>query len=209
MCSNKACGRECSCQKKSHKNNCIEEPVLNEIYQYFDLLEKRDLSETLRKIHKNTNDNEGKQIRELEKNIKEYSNKNDLLKEEIMNVITGKSTFTRELISELMEENKQKIENFQKQKIRLEHLKKQKEVDFEQMLKMKSMIPDWKEVLKNASCERKKMILSAMIKEIVVYDHKIDIHLRISFNEFLRTAQKLGSGKNSKFAKNLCNTRTN
>ncbi len=209
MCSNKACGRECSCQKKSHKNNMIEEPVLNEIYKYFDLLEKRDLSEYVRKIHKNTNDNEGKQIRELERNIKECSNNNDLLKEEIMNVITGKSTFTRELISELMEENKQKIEDFQKQKIRLEQLKKQKEVDFEQMLKMKSMIPDWKEVLKNCSIERKKMILSAMIKEIVVYDHKIDIHLRISFDEFLRTAQKLGSEKNSKFAKNLCNTRTN
>ena len=126
-----------------------------------------------------------------------------------MNVITGKSTLTRELISDLMEENKQKIEEFQKQKIRLEQLKKQKEVDFEQMLKMKSMIPDWKEVLKNCSIERKKMILSAMIKEIVVYDNKIDIYLRISFNEFLRTAQKLGSGKNSKFAKNLCNTRTN
>lgn len=114
------------------------------------------MSEYIRKIHKNTNDNEGKQIRELEKNIKEYANKNDLLKEEIMNVITGKSTFSRELISELMEENKQKIENFQKQKIRLEQLKKQKEVDFEQMLKMKSMIPDWKEVLKNCSIERKK-----------------------------------------------------
>ena len=167
------------------------------------------MSEYVRKIHKNTNDNEGKQIRELERNIKECSNRNDLLKEEIMNVITGKSTLTRELISDLMEENKQKIEEFQKQKIRLEQLKKQKEVDFEQMLKMKSMIPDWKEVLKNCSIERKKMILSAMIKEIVVYDNKIDIHLRISFDEFLRTAQKLGSEKNSKFARNLCNTRTN
>ena len=164
--------------------------------------------EWLRKIHKNTNDNEGKKIRELEKNIKECANNNDLLKKEIMKVITGKSTFSRELISELMAENKRKIEDFEKQKENLEKAKKQKEVNFEQMLKMKNMIPDWKEVLKNCSIERKKMILSAMIKKIVVYDNKIDIHLRISFNEFLRTAQKLVFDPDNKIDRNLCNTRT-
>ena len=40
-----------------------EEILLNEIYKYFDLLEKRDLSEYVRKIHKNTENNEGKQLK--------------------------------------------------------------------------------------------------------------------------------------------------
>ena len=35
------------------------------------------------------------------------------------------------------------------------------------------------------------MILSQVIKEVVVYDNKIDIHLRINFKEFLETAKKL------------------
>lgn len=204
MCSHKACGRDCSCKKKSHKNNTIEEPVLNEIYHYLDLLEKRDLSEYIKKIHKSANDNEGKKIRELEKNIKDYTNKNDLLKEEIIKVIKGESTFSRELISELMEENNQKIEEFQKQKVQLEKIKKQKEVNFEQMMKVKNMIPDWKEVLRNCSIERKKMILSAMIKKIVVYDNKIDIHLRISLKEFLETAGKLDTNDDKKwYSKNF------
>ena len=211
-CNNNSSGRKCDCKKKSHKNNTIEEPVLNEIYKYFDLLEKRDLSEYVRKIHKNTNDNEGKQIKELEKNIKEYCNKNEVLKEEIINVITGKSTFSRELISSLMEENEQKIKEYQKQKIELEKIKEEKEINFEQMLKVKSMIPDWKEILKNCSVEKKKMILSSIIKEIVVYDNKIDIHLRISFKEFLETAKKLDiskiKGMDSKVFENMSNTRT-
>ncbi len=211
-CTNNICGRECTCKHKSHKNNTIEEPVLNEIYNYFDLLEERDLSEYVRKIHSKNNDNEGKQIKELERNIKEYSHKNELLKDEIIKVITGKSSFSKDLLSEVIEENNKKIEESKKQKSNLELLRKKKEIDFEQMIKVKKLIPKWKEVLQNASIEKKKMILSSIIKEIVVYDEKIDIKLRIGFNEFINTAKKLKidsiKNENSKFFENLCDSGT-
>lgn len=190
-CMNSSNGRKCDCKKKSHKNNTIEEPVLQEIYKYFDLLETRDLSDYVRKIHKKTKDVEGAQIRELEKNIKEADRENELLKKEVIKVITGKSTFSKEMLSELIEENNKKSEEFQKQKTELEIIKKQKEIEFEQMLKVKKMIPNWKEILKNASIEKKKMILASIIKKIVVYDEKIDIHLKINFEEFIKTAKKL------------------
>lgn len=190
-CMNNKSGRKCDCTKKSYKNNVIEEPVLNEIYKYLDLLEKRDLSEYVKKIHKKVNDNDGKQIKELEKNIKECSNNNELLKKEIIKVITGKSTFSRELISDLMEENKQKIQEYEEQKIKLEKTKKQKEIELDQILLVKNTIPDWKEVFKKCSIEKKKMILSSIIRKIVVYDNKIDIYLKISFEEFLKTAKNL------------------
>lgn len=211
-CNNNSSGRNCSCTKKSHKNNTIEEPVLMEIYKYFDLLEKRDLSDYVRKIYKSTNDNEGKQIRELEKSIKELENKNELLKEEVMKVIMGKSTFSRELLSDMMEENKQKIEELEKQKKEVETIKKQKEVNFEQMMKIRNMIPDWKDVLKKSNTEKKKMILSTIIKKVIVYDDKIDVHLKISFDEFLKTAKKLSNKQlekvNSNFFDNMSNRGT-
>ena len=190
-CMNSSNGRKCDCKKKSHKNNTIEEPVLQEIYKYFDLLETRDLSDYVRKIHRKTKYIEGAQIRELEKNIKEANRENELLKKEVIKVITGKSTFSKEMLSELIEENNKKSEEFQKQKTELEIIKKQKEIEFEQMLKVKKMIPNWKEILKNASIEKKKMILASIIKKIVVYDEKIDIHLKINFDEFIKTAKKL------------------
>ena len=190
-CMNSSNGRKCDCKKKSHKNNTIEEPVLQEIYKYFDLLETRDLSDYVRKIHRKTKDIEGAQIRELEKNIKEANRENELLKKEVIKVITGKSTFSKEMLSELIEDNNKKSEEFQKQKTELEIIKKQKEIEFEQMLKVKKMIPNWKEILKNASIEKKKMILASIIKKIVVYDEKIDIHLKINFDEFIKTAKKL------------------
>lgn len=198
-CNNSSSGRKCDCKKKSHKNNTIEEPVLQEIYKYFDLIETTDLSNYVRKIYKNTKNIEGIQIKELEKNIRDTTRENELLKKEVIKVITGKSSFTKEMLSELIEENNNKIVEFQKQKVELENLKRQKQVDFEQMMKIRNIIPDWKEILKNCSVEKKKMILSQIIKEIVVYDDKIDIYLKINFNEFLETAKKL-----DKDIKNKC-----
>lgn len=207
-CNNSSNGKECNCKIKSHKNNTIEEPVLNEIYNYFDLLEKRNLTEYVKELHKNSEDTEGRQIKELDKNIKKYINENELYKEEIIKIIKGESTFTRELLTEVIEENNKKIEESKKQKIELEKLKQQKEIAFEEMLKVKSLIPDWKEVLKNSSIERQKMILSAIIKEIVVYDDKIDIHLKISYDEFIKTAKKLDLNKLKSNFENISNTRT-
>ena len=57
------------------------------------------------------------------------------------------------------------------------------------MMNIKNMIPNWKEILKNDTTE--KMILSSIIKDVVVYDDKIDIHLRINFKEFSETAKEL------------------
>ena len=208
-CMNSSNGRKCDCKKKSHKNNTIEEPVLQEIYKYFDLLETRDLSDYVRKIHKKTKDVEGAQIRELEKNIKEANRENELLKKEVIKVITGKSTFSKEMLSELIEENNKKSEEFQKRKTELEIIKEQKEIEFEQMLKVKKMIPNWKEILKNTSIEKKKMILASIIKKIVVYDEKIDIHLKINFDEFIKTAKKLDIDVKKKCFENVSNRGTN
>ena len=53
------------------------------------------------------------------------------------------------------------------------------------MMNIKNMIPNWKEILKNATTEKKKMILSSIIKEVVVYDDKIE-NIKNITNEELR-----------------------
>ena len=81
------------------------------------------------------------------------------------------------------------------------------------MIKVKSIIPKWKEVLKNANIGKKKMMLASIIKEIIVYDDRIDIKLRIGFNEFVDTARKLNintiKNGDSFCFDNLCNSGTN
>ena len=206
-CSYSSCGGDCKNTKKSYKNNTIEEPIMKEIYKYFDLLEQRDLSEYIRNVQRHNIDNEGKQLIEIEKKLRECLKKNELLKEEVMKAITGKSEFSKELISEMMEENNKKIKEYTKKKNKLELLKQQKDIEFEQLLKLKKLIPDWKVVFENSSIEQKKMILASIIKEIIVYDDKIDVKLNISLNEFINTANKLQLKNNTLF-ENLTNRGT-
>ena len=66
----------------------------------------------------------------------------------------------------------------------------------------------WKDILKSASIEKKKMILASIIKKIVVYDEKIDIHLKINFDEFIKTAKKLDIDIKKNCFENLSNRGT-
>ena len=53
-------------------------------------------------------------------------------------------------------------------------------------------------MFQNASIEKKKMLLSSIIKEVIVYDEKIDVKLRISYNEFVNTVKKISEKSNLK-----------
>lgn len=203
-CMKNYCKEDCKCKQKSHKNNTIEKPVLNEIYKYFDLLEQRDLSDYVRKIHKNNEETDEKELKELNIELKELLKKNELLKEEVMKVIMGQSAFSKDLLTEMMNENNGKIEKYTNRKYELEKINEQKNIEFEQMIALKNLIPDWKKVFENATIEQKKMLLSSIIKEIVVYDEKIDVKLKISFNEFISTAKKLNK-ENLFFFENITN----
>ena len=176
---------ECNCAKKSHKSNCIEEPVLKEIYSYLDRFEKKDLTGEIKRINEKTNDTDGEKIKELERKIKECSNKNELLKDEIIKIIQGKSSFSREVLTDLIEENKNKKQELIGKKMELEKVKKQKQLKLEKLMNGKELIPDWKEEFKKSSEEKKKMMLSTMIGKIIVNDEAIEIQLKISLEEFV------------------------
>lgn len=194
---------ECNCKKKSHKSNCIEEPVLKEIYSYLDRLEKIDLRREIKRINEKTNSIEGEKIRELERKIKECSNKNELFKDEIINIIQGKSTFTREMITELIEENKNKKQELINQKIELEKIEKQKKVKFEELLKVKQLIPNWKQEFIDSTEEKKKMMLSTIVDKIVVNDDDIEIQLKMNLGEFIKDSKLLENKEDSASLKNV------
>lgn len=71
-----------------------------------DRLETENLSKEIEKINRGTNSNEGQKIKDIEKQISECSNKNELFKDKIIRIIQGQSSFTREMLTGLIEEKK-------------------------------------------------------------------------------------------------------
>ena len=209
-CQVKTDGRNiCNCKKKSHKSNCVEEPILKEIYSYLDRLETKDLTEEIKRINEKTSNTEGQKIKKLENKLKDCSNKNELFKEEIIRIIQGQSTFAREMITDLIEENKKKKQDLINQKLELEKIEKQKKVELEELLQLKKLIPNWKEEFKSSSEEKKKMMLSTMIDKIIVNDDDIEIKLKMNLGEFIENAKildnKEGSTSLKKYNENLEN----
>ena len=199
-CLNAFSGKECGCKQKSYKNNIIEIPVLNEIHNYLDRLEQKDLSEEIKKSKNKTEDTEVKQIKELEKSIRQYCDKLESLKEEVVKSITGETSFNKELLSELIEQHKEKISDLEKERSSLEKLHRKKQVDLKQMIEIQNMIPNWKEEFKNSSTEKKKVLLSTIIDRVIVHTEQIEIKVKMSLEEFIR-----GSTGGTNNFENLCN----
>ena len=190
-CTNAQSGRECTCKQKTYKSNIIETPVLNEIYKFLDSFEEKDLADEIKRIKSKTENAEGNQIKELDKEIKSYSNKLESLKDEVVKSITGESDFSKELLAQIIEQHQEKISDLEKQKCSLEELHSKKQLEFEQLTELKKMIPNWKEEFVISSTEQKKMILSSIIEKVTVYHDKIEVKLKMSINEFLKTAEKV------------------
>ena len=126
----------------------------------------------------------------------------DALKKEMIRVIQGTSGLDREIIQQMVNENKEALLIAQTNLADSE--KKLKEIE-EQNQKAERNCSDlftWASTYKGASFERRQAILKQFIKEVRVgRDYNIEIVLNVpldEFEEFKRHAASAGRGKNQK-----------
>ena len=126
----------------------------------------------------------------------------DALKKEMIRVIQGTSGLDREMIQQMVNENKEALLIAQTNLADSE--KKLKEIE-EQNQKAERNCSDlftWASTYKGASFERRQAILKQFIKEVRVgRDYNIEIVLNVpldEFEEFKRHAASAGRGKNQK-----------
>lgn len=126
----------------------------------------------------------------------------DALKKEMIRVIQGISGLDREMIQQMVNENKEALLIAQTNLADSE--KKLKEIE-EQNQKAERNCSDlftWASTYKGASFERRQAILKQFIKEVRVgRDYNIEIVLNVpldEFEEFKRHAASAGRGKNQK-----------
>lgn len=126
----------------------------------------------------------------------------DALKKEMIRVIQGTSGLDREMIQQMVNENKEALLTAQTNLEDSE--KKLKEIE-EQNQKAERNCSDlftWASTYKGASFERRQAILKQFIKEVRVgRDYNIEIVLNVpldEFEEFKRHAASAGRGKNQK-----------
>ena len=165
-CSSARFTNSCNLNKKSISKEKLEKPILDTIFDFLNNIEKMDLSDEIRN---NMQSNQQKEKNELRK-----------CEEEIVEIVSS------ELLNELLDEKKQELEQVLARKSNLETILIRKDIEQKDILKVKNMIPNWKEEFENADVEMKKMLLTEFIKEIRVYNDKIEIDFLFEINDYIK-----------------------
>ncbi len=185
-CSSARFTNSCNLNKKSISKEKLEKPILDTIFDFLNNIEKMDLSDEIRNNMQSNQQKEKNELRKCEEEIVEIENNINTLKQEVVKSLSGKSNFTPELLNELLEEKNNELKQVQLRKSDLETILIRKDIEQKDILKVKNMIPNWKEEFENAEVEMKKMLLTEFIKEIRIYNDKIEIDFLFEINDYIK-----------------------
>ena len=184
--------------KKSIKKAEVEDIVLKCVYDFLDSLSQVDLSNAIKKGVLNNCNNEEKELINCEQKINEVNSNIEVLKNEVIKSLTGESSFSSDLLNELI--NEKEIE-----KIKLLNLKEelnnkmnQKKLKEGELLQIKNKIPVWKKEFEKADLDVKKMLLSEIIKEIRVFNDRYEIDFRLELNDYIKQNIQINSSSKTK-----------
>ena len=109
----------------------------------------------------------------------------DMLKAEIINVLRGESTFSKDLLGTMVSEAKAKVAVLQEQLDAAQTAYKEGQAVMDALNAQYADIISWADMYDGASLETKKMIVNCLIKRVEVYrDYKLHIDFNIDLEQF-------------------------
>ncbi|WMJ89371.1 recombinase family protein [Anaerocolumna sp. MB42-C2] len=165
----------------------LEIPVLEEIGQLLECYDKKDIKPELVRHHNTLIKKLNTKVRRQKGIITELETERNLLKKEVLNILKGRSVFTKELIIEQMEELTQKI---QEEKELLSELEiKLNELNIDSFTN-NELHPNWREEFLSLDTDQQKMILAKLINRVDADGHIVTVKLNLTLEEFLSVKGK-------------------
>ena len=181
----------------------IEGIVLDEVFKYLDTLKTIELSLEIEKLRKQNVSTDEQTAKKLQKEITVCEKELETLKKEIAKSILGKSAFKPDLLNTAIEEKSTELDGHKREFENVSAILERKRIEYEDMVKLQDMIPVWREEFEKAPKEVKKVLLTQIIDEVVVYPEKVDIKLKMYIEDFIKNAEK--PGNKDRKAKNTIN----
>ena len=176
----------CTLQKKNIKKDLIENILLKCVYNFLDSLCKIDLSKAIKKGILNNCNNEEIELNDFTKKLNEVDANIEVLKKEVVKALMGESSFSADLLNELISEKEREKLELLESKNQLESKLNQKKLKDEELALIKDKIPVWRKEFEKADLDIKKMLLSEIIKEIRVFNDRFEIDFRIELNDYIK-----------------------
>lgn len=185
-CSGKAQGKPCK-GKTIHSHNIVEPAVLQEINIYLDQLKEVDFATQINNIRKKSLSGNLKEVSHAKDDFERTKKELMVLTNEVPKAIMGESAFAPELLNSLMEQKKEELAALEARLKDLERVLAQKQIEIREIELLSKYIPVWRDVFKKAPHEKKKMMLSTIIDNVIVTRDEITINVKLHITQFCST----------------------
>lgn len=178
------CPEKCK-QRSTYSQEYLEGIVFATVETYLENLKKIDISKELEEMQTQQGKTIKREIKDLEKEIKNLLADIETLEEKLPEAIRGEFAFSVDKLSAIISDK----ESLKKEKeIQKKSLQKQLEeisLQSNELMTFVEEMPKWNEIFSQADVQTKRMILSTLIDKIIVKDDDITIKFKIRLDNFL------------------------
>lgn len=186
-------------RKINNRNGChgkttycldrIEGDVLSVVHRYFDNIRTAPTVQMMNAAKRRTSSIDEDALANAEEALEKAQNEMIALEEEAVKALTGESKLDINFINGLIPKRRANLEKATAEVERLRALIADTEAKNSALDQELKMILSWADAFDSASNEVKRSIIAALIERIDVYnDYRLDIHFRISAEQFLGKA---------------------
>lgn len=179
-----------TCQGQStYAAQRIEKDVLAVVHGYFENIRTRPTAQMLSVAGERTRRIQEEALKQAEAALKKAQTEMTALEEAAVKALTGEGSMDLQFINSLIPKRKANLENALGEVERLRRELAEIEKAEQAASRELEMILSWAETFDAASRETQRSIIAMLIDRIVVYsDYRLDIHFRITVQQYLGKA---------------------
>lgn len=168
----------------------------NMVRGIFEKMEKIPKSELVAARYEKELSEQKTRLAETKSSYAKETNELAVLKKEVVNAILGKSQFSTEILSGLIDEKQAECDRLKNLCEKLEDKISDSRQKIEELSKSYDRLISWADLYDSASMEAKKMIVSNLIDRVEVgRDYKLNIKFNISVSQFLFGLDERGTAE--------------
>jgi len=113
------------------------------------------------------------------------------LKEEAKKLIRGeKAKFDEDFINEMKEETETEIKNIKSEIDEKTLVLKEKDLELDEIILVQKNIMNWEKVFDEGDADKKRVLLSKLIENVIVFKDKVIVNFKVSFNNMVDNVRK-------------------
>lgn len=178
------CPNHCK-PRSSYSQEYLESIVFATVESYLENLKKIDISSEIEEMQSQQNKSITREMKDLEKEIKNLVSDIATLEEKLPDAIRGDFAFRVDKLSAIISDKESRKNEIEVAKKRLKKQLEEISVQSEEMKQFIHLMPKWSELFQESDTQTKQMLISTLVDKIIVKDEEITIKFKIRLEDYI------------------------